>query len=87
MELEFDPIKDSANIAKHGVSLARTTDFKFQNVVVDNRFDYGEVRYRAFGRLNGSPHVLAFTVVEGRIRAISLRRAHQKEHRRYVQEP
>ena len=28
MEIEFDPAKDEANLAKHGISLARAVDFE-----------------------------------------------------------
>ncbi len=84
MSIEFDPEKDAANIAKHGVSLARTTDFDPEVTVVDDRFEYGETRYRAFGLLDGVPHCLVFTTTDRTVRAISLRRAHVKEYRRYV---
>ena len=46
----------------------------------DRRFAYPEVRYRAFGLLNG----LAFTYRGAVVRALSLRRMHLKEFRRYV---
>lgn len=52
--------------------------------LVDGRSEYGEVRYRAWGLIDGRAHCLAFTDRDGRIRAISLRRAHQKEMRRHV---
>ncbi|MGT2515643.1 BrnT family toxin [Sphingomonas panni] len=52
MEIEFDPAKDEANIAKHGLSLADAAGFDLLSaaVLVDDRADYGEVRYRAFGQ-------------------------------------
>ncbi len=52
--------------------------------VIDDRHDYGEVRYRAYGRLDGQPHCLVFADRGGVVRAISLRRAHAKEMKRYV---
>ncbi len=84
MNIEFDPEKDAANIAKHGVSLARTIDFDPEVTVVDDRFEYGETRYRSFGMLDGLPHCLVFTTTDHAVRAISLRRAHLKEYRRYA---
>lgn len=84
MEIEFDPAKDEANVEKHGVSLSRAADFEILAFVVDDRSEYGEVRYRAWGLIDGRAHCLAFTDRNGRIRAISLRRAHQKEMRRHV---
>jgi uncharacterized DUF497 family protein len=54
-------------------------------VVHDDRFDYGEPRYRAYGFIDGVAHCLAFTIRDGQYRPISLRRAHAKEMRRYAQ--
>lgn len=84
MEIEFDPEKDAANIAKHGISLAEAVKLEILTFNADNRFDYGEVRYRAFGLIDGVAYCLAFMVRDGKLRAISLRRAHAKEIRRRV---
>lgn len=84
MEIEFDPAKDTANLAKHGVSLAEAKDFEIHGFVRDRRRNYGEERFNAFGLLDGQIHCLTFAVRDGRLRAISLRRAHIKEYRRYV---
>ena len=84
MEVEFDPAKDAANIAKHGVSLAAATDFEIQAVVRDDRQTYAEDRFNAFGLLHGKTYCLTFAVRGGKVRAISLRRARDKEYRRYV---
>ncbi len=84
MLIEFDPAKDAANIAKHGVSLARAADLEIIAVLEDDRAEYGETRYRAWGLIDGAAHCLAFADRNGSIRAISLRRAHQKEMKRYV---
>lgn len=82
MYVEFDPAKDAANIAKHGVSLARASDLEVLAVVKDDRFS--EQRYRLYGLLDGVPHCLAATLRNGIVRSISLRRAHSKEFRRHV---
>lgn len=84
MDLEFDADKDAVNLAKHQISLVRAKDFAIVRYIVDDRFDYGETRYRAWGLLDGQPHYLAFTLRDGVLRAISLRRAHQKEFERNV---
>lgn len=51
MEVEFDPAKDEANLAKHGVSLQAAADFDFTTSLdrEDTRFDYGEVRFVSIG--------------------------------------
>ena len=83
MQIEFDPDKDAANIAKHGVSLARSVDLEVQAYVEDRRF--AERRFRLYGRIDGEAYCLAGTDRDGTIRAISLRRAHAKEMRRHVE--
>jgi uncharacterized DUF497 family protein len=82
--MQFDPAKNEANIAKHGVSLERANEMVIQAVIEDNRQDYGEIRYRAFGLIDAVAHCLVFTDREGVLRAISLRRSHRKEMKRYV---
>ncbi len=83
MDIEFDPVKDVANIAKHGVSLARAVELEILAWEWDARFTH-ETRFRAWGLLDGDRYCLAFTVRDGAIRALSLRRAHLKEHRRHA---
>lgn len=84
MDVEFDPAKDAINFRKHGLSLAQFEGFDdVAAVVVDDRFDYGEVRLRAFGRIAGQGYCLVFTPTTLGLRAISFRRAHDKEMRRY----
>lgn len=73
MTLEFDPAKDLANVAKHGLSLARAVDIEIVARVADDRFD--EPRFRAYGFIDGRPCCLVYTIRRANIRAISLRRA------------
>jgi len=82
--VDFDPAKEAVNLSKHGVSLARWVDLEALAIVRDDRFEYGEPRYRAYGLIDGVAHCLIFTVRNGRYRPISLRRAHAKEMRRHV---
>jgi len=81
--IAFDPDKDAANIAKHGISLARAKDMVFAEALIeaDQRFDYRESRWLAYGDLDGRLHVLVFTRRDDIIRAISLRKANQREVR------
>jgi hypothetical protein len=82
--VDFDPAKEAINLAKHGVSLARWVDLEIRAIVRDDRFDYGEPRFRAYGFIDGASYCLVFTVRNDRYRPISLRRAHAKEMRRHV---
>jgi len=86
MDLEYDEAKDRLNVIKHKISLARAADFDPLAIQLDERADYGETRYRSWGLLDNEAYFLAFTLREGRYRAISLRRAHRKEWVRYVSE-
>ena len=84
MEIEYDPDKDAINVAKHGLSLGDFVAFDGEpDVVVDSRFAYGEVRFQARGRIDGTPFCLVYTETVIGIRIISFRRAHEKEMRRY----
>lgn len=82
----FDPDKDESNRRKHRISLGRAAELEPFATVVDDRMDYGETRYRAFGFIDGRPYCLIFTRVGEDTRAISLRRARSKETRRYMAE-
>lgn len=86
MPIEFDADKNNTNLAKHRISLARATDLEILAVLPDDRREYGEQRYRAWGLIDGEAYCLAFTTRDGTVRAISLRRAHQKEMQRYVRQ-
>ena len=86
---DFDPAKEAINLAKHHISLARWVDLDAFVIVDDDRFDYGEPRYRAYGLIDGVAYCLVFTCLvftirNERYRPISLRRAHAKEMRRNV---
>jgi len=84
MGIQFDPDKDVENLAKRGLSLASFGGFDDEPVVIaDERVDYGETRFRAFGRIEGKGHAVAFTMRGDKMRLISFRRAHEKEMRRY----
>jgi uncharacterized DUF497 family protein len=76
--------KEAINLSKHGLSLARWIDPEVFAIVRDDRFDYGEPRYRAYGVIDGVSYCLVFTVRNERYRQISLRRAHAKEMRRHA---
>lgn len=84
----FDPVKDAANRAKHGVSLA-LAEVLFAGPYVsltDDRFDYGEVRALAFGRIEGRLFVCVFADRETERRVVSLRKANSREVKRYGQD-
>jgi uncharacterized DUF497 family protein len=88
MEFDFDPAKNKQNVRERGLSFERAGDFDFQTamIIVDTRRDYGEVRFRALGWLDGRLHALVFTRIAQGIRIISFRKANKREVKRYEQE-
>lgn len=88
MDIEFDPAKDQANRAKHGLSLELAEVFEWGTALVENddRHDYNEERFVAIGLIDGRVHVLVFTVRGEAIRVISLRKANRREVKRYDDE-
>jgi len=88
MKIEFDPAKSARNIAERGLAFERVAEFEFETALYlqDERKEYGELRIRAFGLIEGRLHALVFKPVRGGIRVISLRRANSREVKRYEQE-
>jgi len=90
MRIGFAPDKDAANRDKHGVSLAFGGDVLAdpQRLVVrDTRFDYGEPRYVAYGMTEGRVWVCVYADWGETIRVISVRKANDREQRRYRDTP
>jgi uncharacterized DUF497 family protein len=75
-------IGPAAHLDSDGVSLARAADLVPDVFVEDDRFE--EPRYRIYGLIDELPYCLVFTDRGDKVRAISLRRVHSKELRRYV---
>lgn len=79
-KIVFDPRKDEENREKHGLGLGDFEGFDGKSVTIqDTRRDYGENRWRTFGRINGLGYMIAFTIRDDELRLISFRRAHEKE--------
>jgi uncharacterized protein len=85
MQIEFDSDKDRANRRKHGISLAAAAemDFPAAQIIPDDRRDYGEARLWAVAPIGGRLHILTFTLRGATVRAISLRKANERERKRY----
>jgi len=85
VRIEFDPAKNEANIAKHGVDMASAEQFEFDTALltVDTRQSYGETRHIAIGYIAERLHMLVFTKRGPNVRVISLRKANRREERAY----
>jgi uncharacterized protein len=87
VRIEFDPAKDVANRAKHGVSLslAHELDWNAALIWVDRRFAYDEQRMVALAPEADTLYYIAY-VDRGRARRIiSLRPATRREVKHYVE--
>ena len=91
MNVTFDPAKDAANLAKHGVSLLDAVGFEWETAVVwpDTRRDYGEPRMVALGYIG--LRIMSVVFVDRppeqptERRVISLRKANTREVKRYAE--
>ncbi len=81
VDIEFDDVKNVANLAKHGVSLALGAAVLSNLIgeVVDERRDYGEHRINAFGLVQGRLFACTYTIRNDARRIISVRRASRQE--------
>ena len=82
---EWDPAKNTANVAKHGIGFEGAARI-FEGPVleqIDTRRDYGEERMIAFGEVDGNELAIVYTMRQGRRRLVSARRAHSRERKAY----
>ncbi|MBL8452984.1 MAG: BrnT family toxin [Zoogloea sp.] len=87
MEIEFDPIKNIANQAKHGISLALGSELDWDAALVwiDERYGYEEVRMIALAPKTNTLYYVAFVDRGETRRIISLRHATRSEVTHYVE--
>lgn len=86
MDIEYDSHKNQHNIEQRGISFELVKHFDFSDVLeVDQRIN-GELRHFALGRIQGRLYALVYTLRGDVIRVISLRKANQREVRRYEQQ-
>ncbi len=85
MEYEFDPVKARANLKKHGMSFSDAERFDWDSaiIIIDDREDYGEDRFRTLGFIDEILCAMVFTERDDSVRIISLRRASRQERVSY----
>jgi hypothetical protein len=88
MRFEWDEAKRQTNLSKHGIDFADLPPLFDGTTVllVDNRFDYGEIRFTTLGLLNGIVFLVVHTETDEVIRLISARKATKYEEESYYQE-
>ena len=89
IEFEWDERKAISNFNKHDVEFsyaANIFDDIFRIEIVDNRKNYGEIRYITIGEINSLIYVVVYTKRNGHYRIISARRANHEEKQNYYYE-
>ena len=88
MNYEFDPVKDTTNLGKHGMSLAEADGFEWETAAIreDVRKPYAEQRFEATGLMGERVYVMIYCLRGDATRVISLRKANPREVKRYVLE-
>jgi hypothetical protein len=85
---EWDSNKEEENIRKHGVNFTAASQiwdgWVFERV--DDRRDYGEIRFLAFGKIEGRVLAVVFTQRGMARRIISARKANPRERALFDQE-
>ena len=85
MEFEWDEAKREETLAKRGVDFASVEHFDWDGAVYERSDQHSEVRYVATGYIFNRLHRVVYTMRDDRMRIISLRRANDRERRRYAQ--
>lgn len=88
MKIGYDPAKNAWNVARRALPFddAALLDWSTAVIGVDDRRDYGEVRYRVLGRIGVRLYALVFTQRGPVTWIISFRKANKREEVRYEQE-
>jgi uncharacterized DUF497 family protein len=82
----YDPAKSEKNMALRGLSFELVSEFEWETSLIaeDIRHNYAEKRYQALGFIGMKLYMLVFTLRAELIHVISLRRANQRERKKYV---
>lgn len=86
LKFSWDPAKNDRNVELRGFGFSLAAEFDFETAVsaIDDRQDYGEVRYVAIGFIGERLHILVYTLRDTGCHIISLRKANKREVRAYV---
>ncbi len=85
VDFEWDENKREQNWLKHGIDFAEAA-LIFENPILekeDNRFDYGEKRFIAYGHFEEEYSVVVYTIRGNKVRIISAWIAGEDEKRKY----
>ena len=88
MRFEWDETKRRSNIQRHGIDFEDAAAvFAGETITfLDDRCDYGEMRFLTFGLVWGEVVAIVHTETDEVIRVISVRRASKDEEETYFTE-
>ena len=88
MRLEWDETKRRSNIRNHEIDFVVVERVLAGETItfLDDRFDYGERRFRTYGLLDEKVVVVTHTEADEVIRVISVRKATKNEERVYFKQ-
>lgn len=89
LQFEWDPDKAAQNLAKHGVSFLTAAEIFATEILerIDDREDYGELRFIALGRVETEIYRVAYTWRgESVVRIITAQKASKHERETYYRE-
>ena len=89
LQFEWDEEKAAANLAKHGVSFLTAAELFSNEMIekVDDREDYGELRFIALGRVDLEVYRIVYTWRdENLVRIVSAQKASRHERELYYRE-
>lgn len=89
MRYEWDEIKRRINVQQHGIDFVDLPNLFAGEIVIleDDRYEYGETRFIAFGLLLGQVIAVVYTERgDDVIRLISARKASKYEAKQYYQQ-
>jgi len=88
MRFEWDEAKRQLNLRRHRIDFVDAVEvFQVETVtVIDDRHEYGEMRFFTLGLVNGIVVAVSHTETGDVIRIISARKAQKDEEIRYFKE-
>ena len=86
MEFDWHPAKSDWNLEERGFGFDYAAQVFFGHIVtrIDDRRDYGEVRFNAIGEIDGVIYNVTYTERGSVCWIISARRANRKECRQWL---
>lgn len=88
MKFEWDENKRLINLQRHGIDFAdvwRVFEI-VTHTIIDDRYDYGEIRYLSLGLLFGEVVAVSHVETDEINRIISARKAEKHEQEKYFRE-